>query len=171
MIALQRQQKEPLEKCSPNVLPCRIHYDGPSKVTKRFWSPSLETGKGGRGTQSRFFLHHADAAPDKTRTAYFRGRKLRGRPVNLPEGYEGELRPVASKFLRAAAHRSDSQALSQVQQAKSCAASLRSPALQFPKSQTQMAWGMKRRPNPSRSLMPLQHSTKSQCGATIKSLR
>src|SRR5947207_1269662 len=104
MLALQRQQKEPLEKCSPNVLPCRIHYDGPSKVTKRFWSPSLEIGNRttwrGEDTQFRFFLYHADVAPDKTRTAYFRGRKLRGRPVNLPEGYEGELRPCASKFSR-----------------------------------------------------------------------
>lgn len=90
MLALQ-QAKRPLDKCSPNILPCRINYNGHSKVTKRFWSPSLEKGTvPTKRTKARVINHHAETAPDKTRTAYFRGRRLRGRTVKLPEGYEGE---------------------------------------------------------------------------------
>ncbi|KAL2817386.1 ribonuclease H2 non-catalytic subunit-domain-containing protein [Aspergillus granulosus] len=56
---------------TPNILPCRIHHDGPVESIDRYWTP----------------------VPDETdqnlQTAYFRGRKLRGRRVQIPEGYEG----------------------------------------------------------------------------------
>jgi Ribonuclease H2 non-catalytic subunit (Ylr154p-like) len=91
MLALQHS-KQPLDKCSPNVLPCRISYTGPSKVTKRFWSPSLEKGTLHTPRVKSSFVHPcADSALDQTRTAYFRGRRLRGRVVKVPEGYEGTL--------------------------------------------------------------------------------
>lgn len=57
------------KKSQVNILPCKIHRNGPSKVTKRFWSPTVEE--------------------DGSKTAYFRGRKLRGRQVKLPKSYHG----------------------------------------------------------------------------------
>lgn len=56
-------------KCVPNILPCRIHHDGPVKASKRYWDPKVEN--------------------DGTQTAYFRGRKLRGRGIVVSEGYRG----------------------------------------------------------------------------------
>lgn len=53
----------------PNILPCRIHHDGLVESVDRYWAPVHEK--------------------DNTQTAYFRGRKLRGRRVVLPEGYQG----------------------------------------------------------------------------------
>ncbi|OAX83718.1 hypothetical protein ACJ72_01918 [Emergomyces africanus] len=56
---------------TPNILPCRIHHDGPVNISSRYWKPVVDDGN-----------------PD-TATAYFRGRKLRGRRVLIPEGYQG----------------------------------------------------------------------------------
>jgi len=44
MLALRQPQTLP-DKCSVNVLPCRIHHDGPTKVTKRYWAPVVENGE------------------------------------------------------------------------------------------------------------------------------
>ncbi|KAL8950645.1 MAG: hypothetical protein Q9222_003329 [Ikaeria aurantiellina] len=59
----------PPKSVTQNLLPCRIHHDGPIKVHPRYWNPQ----------------------PDENGTpeAYFRGRKLKGREVKLPEGYKG----------------------------------------------------------------------------------
>jgi hypothetical protein len=43
MLALQ-QSSEGVTKAAANILPCRIQYDGPTKVTKRYWSPQVEKG-------------------------------------------------------------------------------------------------------------------------------
>ncbi|KEF54096.1 uncharacterized protein A1O9_09891 [Exophiala aquamarina CBS 119918] len=43
MLALRRPQTQ-LDKCSVNILPCRIHHDGPTKITKRYWAPAAEKG-------------------------------------------------------------------------------------------------------------------------------
>lgn len=32
------------KKIEVNILPCRIHRNGPSKVPKRYWSPVTEQG-------------------------------------------------------------------------------------------------------------------------------
>ncbi|KAL3435643.1 ribonuclease H2 non-catalytic subunit-domain-containing protein [Aspergillus tetrazonus] len=58
-------------ECTPNILPCRIHYDGSVESLNRYWTPST------------------DEKDKDLQTAYFRGRRLRGRRVQLPEGYEG----------------------------------------------------------------------------------
>ncbi|OKL60930.1 hypothetical protein UA08_03576 [Talaromyces atroroseus] len=68
MLALHSAQKT--SSCTPNVLPCRIHYDGPVETEERHWHPVK------------------DEREDKL-TAYYRGRKLRGRLVQVPEGYQG----------------------------------------------------------------------------------
>ncbi|KAI1322919.1 ribonuclease H1 small subunit [Xylariaceae sp. FL0255] len=54
-----------------NLLPCRINHDGEVNPSDTFWNPSQ--------------------AEDGQRTAYFRGRKLRGKHVKLPEGYYGSV--------------------------------------------------------------------------------
>ncbi|BCS30249.1 ribonuclease H2 subunit C [Aspergillus puulaauensis] len=78
MFALQSKQQgtdtkdnETLGNCTPNILPCRIHHDGPAKSLNRYWMPI------------------ADEKDKDLQTAYFRGRRLRGRQVQIPEGYEG----------------------------------------------------------------------------------
>ncbi|KAL4901893.1 hypothetical protein BDW74DRAFT_159138 [Aspergillus multicolor] len=78
MFAIQSQHKsseskdeKSTDKCTPNILPCRIHHDGPVESLNRYWTPK------------------ADSEDKDLQTAYFRGRKLRGRRVHLPEGYEG----------------------------------------------------------------------------------
>ncbi|KAE8146313.1 ribonuclease H-like domain-containing protein [Aspergillus avenaceus] len=59
------------DNVTANILPCRIHHDGPVESVRQYWK----------------------AVPDEQdknlQTAHFRGRKLRGRRVAIPEGYEG----------------------------------------------------------------------------------
>ncbi|KAJ9192169.1 hypothetical protein DTO164E3_8505 [Paecilomyces variotii] len=55
---------------TPNILPCRIHHDGPLESLERYWKPLVD--------------ENGDA-----QTAHFRGRKLRARRVAVPEGYKG----------------------------------------------------------------------------------
>jgi ribonuclease H2 subunit C len=57
------------KQVTPNVLPCAIKHNGPVSGEERYWNPSTEQ--------------------DGTTTSFFRGRKLRGRKIALPEGYEG----------------------------------------------------------------------------------
>ncbi|KAI6881130.1 hypothetical protein KC360_g9215 [Hortaea werneckii] len=71
----QPQQSKPLH---PNILPCAIHHSGPIKVSKRYWSPTITTPAHDDGTA-------------KLQTAHFRGRKLQGRRIRLPEGYIGRI--------------------------------------------------------------------------------
>ena len=67
MLAIQSTGLD--RKVVPNVLPCAIKHNGPVSADQRYWDPSTEQ--------------------DGTSTSFFRGRKLRGRRVALPEGYEG----------------------------------------------------------------------------------
>lgn len=75
MFAIQLQQKPeaPIstDSVTPNILPCRIHRDGPTGSLNRYWRPG------------------PDEKDKNLQTAYFRGRKLQGRRVAVPEGYEG----------------------------------------------------------------------------------
>ncbi|GAB7362213.1 hypothetical protein MBLNU230_g2238t1 [Neophaeotheca triangularis] len=56
-------------KVTPNVLPCAIKHNGPIDIADRYWNPRKEA--------------------DGSRTAHFRGRKLQGKTLKMPEGYEG----------------------------------------------------------------------------------
>ncbi|OCT44849.1 ribonuclease H2 subunit C [Cladophialophora carrionii] len=78
MLALQRLD-ENANKRTVNILPCRIHHNGPTKVTKRYWLPQVEK--------------------DGTTTSYFRGRKLRGKVITLPAGYRGVVAKSTDKYL------------------------------------------------------------------------
>lgn len=57
MLAL-RGRTEKQDVSVPNILPCRIHASGPTRVTKRFWSPAKENG---RQRLSSFFRELANA--------------------------------------------------------------------------------------------------------------
>ncbi|OJJ88145.1 ribonuclease H2 subunit C [Aspergillus glaucus CBS 516.65] len=59
------------ECCTPNILPCRIHHDGPVDSLQRYWAPA------------------ADNEDENLQISHFRGRKLRGRRVAIPDGYQG----------------------------------------------------------------------------------
>ncbi|KAI1502365.1 ribonuclease H2, subunit C [Biscogniauxia marginata] len=63
------------KKAQLNLLPCRIHYDGNVNASDPFWNPSPSRG----------------GNPDGSKTAYFRGRKLNGITMKLPEGYYGTI--------------------------------------------------------------------------------
>ncbi|OJJ47962.1 hypothetical protein ASPZODRAFT_131581 [Penicilliopsis zonata CBS 506.65] len=87
MFAIQPAQKEASSTteelspncCTPNILPCRIHHDGPVDNISRYWTPVTDE----KGLQ----------------IAYFRGRKLRGRRVAIPEGYQGVVAITTDKTL------------------------------------------------------------------------
>ncbi|KAK2746068.1 hypothetical protein FQN57_003408 [Myotisia sp. PD_48] len=72
---------------TPNVLPCRIHHDGPIAISSRYWNPIADLDN---QVLSRVKLRLLNRPTDIS-TAYFRGRKLRGRRVPLPDGYQGVL--------------------------------------------------------------------------------
>ena len=77
-------------KTTPHLLPCRIHHDGVAGTTRSFWSPDQCQGEPLLsavldGNLATSLIHSEDG----TKTAYFRGRKLQGRAVKLPEGYRG----------------------------------------------------------------------------------
>lgn len=67
MLAIQSTTTD--KHVTPNVLPCAIKHNGPVSAAERYWNPSTEQ--------------------DGTTTSFFRGRKLRGKKIALPEGYEG----------------------------------------------------------------------------------
>lgn len=69
MLSVNQHKGPSCKKATPNVLPCRIQHDGPVSQSDSYWEPLQE--------------------PDGKRVAYFRGRKLHGRALRLPEGYRG----------------------------------------------------------------------------------
>jgi ribonuclease H2 subunit C len=79
MFAIQASQKQSsaanneksVEDCTPNILPCRIHHDGLVETLDRYWYPV------------------SDEKDESLQTAYFRGRRLRGRRIAIPDGYQG----------------------------------------------------------------------------------
>ncbi|KAH8696096.1 ribonuclease H2 non-catalytic subunit-domain-containing protein [Talaromyces proteolyticus] len=85
MLALGSSQKSSdvfANGSTPNVLPCKIHHDGSVDISQRYWKP-------------------VESENDDSHTAYFRGRKLRGRTVQLPEGYQGVVAVPSDRVLPA----------------------------------------------------------------------
>jgi len=53
-IALQRSTADDTaRKCAPNLLPCRIHRDGPVDASPRYWSPEIGEGTSFTSPQAR----------------------------------------------------------------------------------------------------------------------
>ncbi|PYI28380.1 ribonuclease H2 subunit C [Aspergillus indologenus CBS 114.80] len=69
------------DRFTPNILPCKIHYDGPVTTLNRYWEPQ------------------ADEKEKDVQIAYFRGRRLKGRRVAIPEGYEGVIATRTDRVL------------------------------------------------------------------------
>ncbi|KAJ5160733.1 Ribonuclease H2 subunit C [Penicillium canariense] len=78
----QLESTESTPKFTPNILPCRIHHDGPIVSTERFWIPKTDE-------------------KDNKQTAHFRGRRLRGQRVAIPEGYQGIVATPTDRVLPA----------------------------------------------------------------------
>ncbi|OQD64995.1 hypothetical protein PENPOL_c006G10803 [Penicillium polonicum] len=77
----QSEKNDSTPQCTPNIIPCRIHHDGPIDSLDRYWTVKDEK--------------------DNTQTAHFRGRKLRGRRVALPDGYQGVVATPTDRVLPA----------------------------------------------------------------------
>lgn len=77
MLAISKTEKS--DSCIVNILPCRINHDGRMKITKRHWITSAES--------------------DGTRTAHFRGRRLRGRVIRLPDQYQAFILNATDKTI------------------------------------------------------------------------
>ncbi|CAI7591737.1 hypothetical protein PCG10_005795 [Penicillium crustosum] len=75
----QSEKNQSTLKCTPNIIPCRIHHDGPIDSLNRYWTVKDEK--------------------DNTQTVHFRGRKLRGRRVALPDGYQGVVATSTDRVL------------------------------------------------------------------------
>jgi len=69
MLAIKKSENK-TPSCAVNILPCRIQHNGPVNASTRHWTPEVSDD-------------------GKSNTAYFRGRKLNGTVVELPDGYEG----------------------------------------------------------------------------------
>ncbi|KAI4793287.1 hypothetical protein E4T44_12685 [Aureobasidium sp. EXF-8845] len=76
MLAIKKSENS-TPTCAVNVLPCRIQHNGPVNATTRHWTPQV-------------------SADGKSNTAYFRGRKLNGTVVNLPDGYTDTILPTTN---------------------------------------------------------------------------
>lgn len=72
MLAIRKSEKS-APTSAVNVLPCRIQHNGAVHASTRHWTPEITS----------------DGNHNSTATAYFRGRKLNGRVLNLPDGYRG----------------------------------------------------------------------------------
>lgn len=81
------QRKGPSQEVTPNLLPCRIHHDGSVGSADAYWTPSQEPGMSDKSATVRSYL--LTSSPDGNRIAYFRGRKLHGKALKVPEGYRG----------------------------------------------------------------------------------
>ena len=80
-------------KATPHLLPCRVHHSGPFEPVQAFWDPKPGESENSHSPShlKRTLLTDFVAVSyvDGTNTAYFRGRKLQGTTVKLPEGYRG----------------------------------------------------------------------------------
>ncbi|KAJ5545164.1 Ribonuclease H2 subunit C [Penicillium sp. DV-2018c] len=76
----QSEKNDTNPQYTPNIIPCRVHHDGPVESVERYWTPVADK-------------------KDNTQTAHFRGRKLRGRRVALPDGYRGVVATPTDRVL------------------------------------------------------------------------
>lgn len=77
----------PSQEVIPNLLPCRIHHDGPIGAADAYWTPSQEPGTSSKPCNFKNYI--LTIISDGKRIAYFRGRKLHGKALTVPEGYRG----------------------------------------------------------------------------------
>ncbi|EDN98996.1 hypothetical protein SS1G_13856 [Sclerotinia sclerotiorum 1980 UF-70] len=87
MLAIRPPSKQssskPSKKYTPNLIPCRINHTAPTKIEKRYWEPKLTKNSKGK----------------EELVAYFRGRRLIGRKVKVPEGWRGVVLKVGEEIM------------------------------------------------------------------------
>lgn len=45
MLSIQPPSSPPSkDQCTPNLLPCRIHHNGPANASQRYWNPTVGAG-------------------------------------------------------------------------------------------------------------------------------
>ncbi|KAK6332391.1 hypothetical protein TWF696_003107 [Orbilia brochopaga] len=71
-------QASPASKA--NILPCHIKYTGPASSSRHLWNPLSRESQAEDGKPAV-----------ETHTAYFRGRKLAGTKLVVPDGYQGRV--------------------------------------------------------------------------------
>ncbi|KAF2162738.1 hypothetical protein M409DRAFT_26975 [Zasmidium cellare ATCC 36951] len=79
MLAIQPSSSP--KQITPNILPAKIHHNGPIPTPKRYWNPQPQS-----------------TSPNE-QEVYFRGRKLLGQKIPLPEKYEGVVLQKTDKTL------------------------------------------------------------------------
>jgi ribonuclease H2 subunit C len=94
MLAIEKS-KSHRGKCTPNVLPCRINHNGPVDASKRYWNPTKTLGK----IYALICVYCANFPADGKTVAYFRGRKLHGKQINVPKGYRGVVASSTDRIL------------------------------------------------------------------------
>lgn len=62
-------QEQSKPRAAVHLLPCTIHHDGPIDQAQSYWKPT--------------------ESDDGKKTAFFRGKKLHGKSLKVPEGYKG----------------------------------------------------------------------------------
>ncbi|GJN70620.1 ribonuclease H2 non-catalytic subunit [Purpureocillium lilacinum] len=87
ILAIERDAASRSTKAVPNLLPCRIHHNGSVDPVASYWNPERAEGSAS--------------------VAYFRGRKLKGTAVSVPNDFEGVV--VERKQLQDKAAPSDPQ--------------------------------------------------------------
>lgn len=86
MLKFKKAERRVQKPCTPNILPCRIHHDGPVDASPRYWAPKPAKGQScSHPAQKPIHSFVTDGKPE----AYFRGRKLRGQEIEVPQGYRG----------------------------------------------------------------------------------
>lgn len=83
MLALRPEEE--VKKCVPNLLPCTIKYSGPVAASEQHWDPKPASNTNDATTATETI------ASSNEQVAYLRGRKLRGKVVELPPTYKGHV--------------------------------------------------------------------------------
>lgn len=78
-------------KTTVNLLPCRIDHDGPVNPVTPFWTPQKEESTFVITPTKDEFYANSTRGLGGSSVAYFRGRRLQGRTVKLPDEYRGVL--------------------------------------------------------------------------------
>ncbi|EGX53471.1 hypothetical protein AOL_s00006g337 [Orbilia oligospora ATCC 24927] len=71
-----------------NILPCRIKYTGPASSSRQLWNPTTQPAAAAASTAAGDSANPGDNAKVETHTSYFRGRKLVGTKLAVPDGYQ-----------------------------------------------------------------------------------
>jgi ribonuclease H2 subunit C len=96
MLAIKQKSPSP-SAVTANLLPCRIHHDGSITLSDRHWAPSQPTtttppaSSDTKSVEKEEESSISNSNESSKLIAHFRGRRLLGREVSVPEGYTGAL--------------------------------------------------------------------------------